>query len=143
MKEQAALQNTLPHQIQIDKENNLATLTFVGHIGIKQFADSFSELIRHKDFVQNMNACYRLENAYVDLNINDTEILFHFAAGMRDKRGDQYQLAFVYKDEMTKMLVEFYRLFLVRTDIEVLTTPSIQEAQSWLIHSHEPTVEQL
>lgn len=143
MKEQAAAQNTLPYQIQIDKAHNLATLTFTGYVGIKDFADSFSELTRHEDFIHNMNACYRLEDAFVDLNINDTEVLFHFASGMREKRGNHYLLAFVYKDEMTKMLVEFYRLFLVRTDIEVLTTPSAQEAQSWLTHSHAPVIEQL
>lgn len=121
-------------RISINKIHQTAYLTFYGALSLKELVDSFSQLIRHPDFEVNMSACYDLSNALVELDLKETEIFFHFASGLRDKRGDNYKLSFIYADDMTRMLVNFYQLFLARSHIEVFSTENPDEASAWLLN---------
>jgi len=118
--------------IFIDKAQATVHLEFSGTVSLKDLVDSFSATIHNPDFVTNMSALYDLRLANVELDLTETEIFFHFAAGLRDKRGDSYALAFVCADEMTKMVANFYRLFLVRTDIDVLICDDFKQALDWI-----------
>ena len=118
--------------IQLDSKNLLVHLTFNGMVGLKDFADSFSAIIRHPEFVKNMHCCYDLSNAEVEMNLNDTEICFHFTSALRDKRGSNYVLVFVCNDELTKMMVNFYRLFLVQTKVDVRIEKDFEKALQWI-----------
>lgn len=124
---------TKAFSININKTHRTIYLTFYGTLGLKELVDSFSQIIRHPDFEANMSACYDLSNALVELDLKETEIFFHFASGLRDKRGDNYKLSFIYADDMTRMLVNFYQLFLARSQIEVFSTENPEEASAWLI----------
>ena len=119
-------------EVEIDVEHNFGLVSFAGVVHLKELVDSYSSFIRHPQFKKNMNCCYDFANALVEINLNETEIFYHFTAGLKEKRGDGYKLAFVYGDEMTKMLSQFYRLFLSRTQIELQLYDHSDEAISWL-----------
>jgi|GEM_PF-2890047 len=119
-------------EVYIDTQDDIAHIQLVGIIKIKELVDSFSALIRHPDFHKNIACVYDCTQALIEVNLTETEIFYHFAAGLRDKRGDQYPLAFIYGDEMTKMLVQFYRLFLARTEIDVELFYDKSEAIIWV-----------
>ena len=124
------------YEVFIDNDEGVAHIVFGGVIRLKELVDSFSELIRHPDFIKDIACCYDCTNALVEVNLTETEIFYHFAAGLRQKRGDKYSLAFVYSDEMTKVLVQFYRLFLARTEIDVELFEHKSNAISWLKEEH-------
>ncbi|TQV89615.1 hypothetical protein [Aliikangiella coralliicola] len=133
LRKSEALANTAEkYFVEIDSTNSLAHLVYFGSITLKDVVGSFSALIRHPDFVHNMDACYDLSQAIVEIDLNETEIFSHFVEGLRDRRGANYRIAFICGDEMTKMLVDFYRLFLARTDIELFNTDTKSSAMDWL-----------
>ncbi|MGX5174805.1 hypothetical protein ACUR5C_12355 [Aliikangiella sp. IMCC44653] len=113
-------------------KHNYCVVQFFNRVTLKELVDSFSALVRHPKFEKNMSACYDMRCAFVEVDLKETEIFYHFAAGMIDKRGADYRLAFVYGDEMTKMLAEFYRLFLSRTQIEVEISDCYNQTLQWL-----------
>jgi len=123
-----------PYHLSIDKAGGIVQISFHGVMRLKELVDSFSEIIRHPDFEVNMSACYDLSNAMVDLDLKQTEIFFHFASGLRGKRGDSYKISFVYGDNMARMLVNFYQLFLAHSQIEIYITENSVEALDWLSH---------
>lgn len=118
--------------INIDKKTAIVNLQFFGVIELADFEQAFSATVNHSDFETNMAGCYDLRCALVDIDFKETESMSQFAQDLRDKRGNSYRLAFVYADEMTKMLAEFYKLFLSRTQVDVLITDDIDQATSWL-----------
>lgn len=120
------------YEVEVDVEYDYALVSFVGVVHLKELVDSYSSFIRHPQFRKNMNCCYDFSNALVEINLNETEIFYHFSSGLREKRGEEYKLAFVYGDEMTKMLSQFYRLFLSRTHIELQLFDQSESAVSWL-----------
>jgi hypothetical protein len=120
------------HAYSFQFQRDYCVIQFFQTVTLKELVDSFSELVRHPKFVKNMSACYDMRRAFVEVDIKETEIFYHFSAGMSEKRGADYRLAFVYGDEMTKMLAEFYRLFLSRTHIEVEISDSYKQTLSWL-----------
>jgi hypothetical protein len=120
------------YRVDVNAVEGIATISFIGVIRLKELVDSFSDLVRHPNFVTDMACCYDCRDGIVEVNLNETEIFYHFAAGMRDKRGSRYLLAFVYGDEMTKVLVQFYRLFLARTEIDVEIFNDKKKAMAWL-----------
>jgi hypothetical protein len=122
-------------KIEFDSDYGCFVVKYNGVIELKDLIDSFSEVIKHPAFEINMPACYDFTDAIVDIDINTTEIFYHFAAGLRDKRGNDYQLAFVYSDEMTKTLVNFYRLFFSRTSIDVEIFNNGETALNWIKES--------
>lgn len=126
-------------EVSVDTDSKIATITLAGVVNLKQLVDSFSELVRHPDFEKNICCCYDCRQALIEVNLTETEIFYHFSAGMRSKRGTDYNIAFVKGDEMTGMLVQFYRLFLVRCNIEIELFSSKDEALSWLIESRLPS----
>ena len=120
------------YDISIDQSKNCVLLRLYGHIGLRDLVAAFSDTIKHPEFKINMNACYDMSKAIIDVDLKETEVFFHFASGLREQRGECYKLAFVYSDEMAKMLVNIYQLFLARTDIEVYSTASVSDAIKWL-----------
>ena len=125
-------------EVSIDTESKIALIELSGVVNLKQMVDSFSELVRHPDFEKNMCCCYDCGDALIEVNLNETEIFYHFSAGMRNKRGTDYNIAFVSGDEMTQMLVQFYRLFLVRTDIDIEMFSNKEDAYQWLLELRLP-----
>ncbi|TQV74988.1 hypothetical protein FLL45_08580 [Aliikangiella marina] len=125
-------------EVTIDTENKIATIALFGVINLKHLVDSFSELVRHPDFEKNICCCYDCRDALIEVNLTETEIFYHFSAGMRSKRGTEYNIAFISGDEMTEMLVQFYRLFLVRSEIHIESFKTSEEAIQWLLESRLP-----
>lgn len=119
-------------ELAYETESKSMLVEFSGQLEIKELIASFSAVIRHEYFYKNMPACYDFTNAIIDIDINSTEVIFHFVAGLRDKRGSEYSLAFVYDDEMTKALVDFYRLFFSRTSIDVDIFDNRSDAIQWI-----------
>ncbi len=119
-------------ELYYEPESKVMHIDFTGNMELKALIASFSAVIRHENFYINMPACYDFSNAFMDIDINSIEVIFHFVAGLRDKRGDSYQLAFVYADEMTKALVDFYRLFFSRTSIDVEIFNNKADAIEWI-----------
>jgi len=130
---------TSPFELRYDPQNAIMHIEFSGDLDLKDLIDSFSAVIRHEQFVVDMPACYDFTNARMDIDINATEVIFHFVAGLREKRGNHYQLAFVYGDEMTKALVDFYRLFFSRTSIDVEIFRNRETAVEWIKESQIPS----
>jgi len=124
--------------LEFDPKSKIMHISFTGSMELKGLVASFSAVIRHPDFYFNMPACYDFSQARMDIDINTTEVIFHFVAGLRDKRGGDYQLAFVYADEMTKALVDFYRLFFSRTSIDVEIFNQKSDAIEWIKESRKP-----
>lgn len=124
--------------LQFDSGSKIMHIKFTGNMELKGLIASFSAVIRHPLFYFNMPACYDFSNAVMDIDINSTEVIFHFVAGLRGKRGDDYQIAFIYSDEMTKVLVDFYRLFFSRTSIDVEVFDLKSKAIEWIKESREP-----
>ncbi len=125
-------------ELNFDPESKIMHIIFIGNMELKGLIASFSAVIRHPDFYFNMPACYDFSNATMDIDINSTEVIFHFVAGLRSKRGDDYQIAFIYSDEMTKALVDFYRLFFSRTSIDVELFDKKPDAVEWIKESRKP-----
>ena len=124
--------------LEFDPKSKIMHIDFKGGMELKGLIGSFSAVIRHPDFYFNMPACYNFSKATVDIDINSTEVIFHFVAGLRDKRGDNYQIAFIYSDEMTKTLVDFYRLYFSRTSIDVEIFSQKTDAIRWIKESSIP-----
>lgn len=116
-------------------DTKIMHVDFFGNIELKDVVDSFSSVIRHEKFSINMPGCYDFTNAILDIDINDTEVVFHFVAGLAKKRGSEYLLAFIYSDEMTKTLMDFYRLAFSRTSIDVETFSNRDIAVEWIKES--------
>lgn len=123
--------------IHYEPESKVMHIDFTGNMELKALIASFSAVIRHEDFYINMPACYDFSNAIMDIDINATEVIFHFVSGLRDKRGDKYLLTFVYADEMTKALVDFYRLFFSRTSIDIEIFNNKADAIEWIKDSRQ------
>lgn len=124
--------------LEFDQESKIMHIGFAGNMELKGLIASFSAVVRHPDFYYNMPACYDFSKATMDIDINSTEVIFHFVAGMSNKRGDDYQIAFIYSDEMTKALVDFYRLFFSRTSIDVEIFNQKSDAIEWIKESRTP-----
>lgn len=124
--------------LEFDPISKIMHISFTGNMELKGLIASFSAVIRHPDFYFNMPACYDFSKARADIDINTTEVIFHFVEGLRDKRGDDYQLAFIYSDEMTKALIDFYRLFFSRTCIDVEIFNQKSDAIEWIKESLKP-----
>jgi hypothetical protein len=122
-------------KVDFDTSNKIMFLRFYGVIDLKDMIDSLSTGIRHQEFEYNMSACCDFSQATVDVDISATEVIFHFLMGLKDKRGDEYHLALVYSDEITKALMDFYRLAFSRSKIDVELFKSIELATDWLISS--------
>ena len=125
-------------ELSFDPESKIMHIIFTGNMELKGLIASFSAVIRHPDFYFNMPACYDFSTATVDIDINTTEVIFHFVAGSSKKRGDDYQIAFIYSDEMTKALVDFYRLFFSRTSIDVEVFDKMPDAIEWIKENRKP-----
>jgi len=126
------------YQISYIPEDAFMYVEYFGDMKLKSLIDSFSELIRHKNFQKNMAACYDFSNAVMDIDMPSTEVIYHFVEGLGSKRGDDYQLAFVCSDEMTKALCNFYRLFYSRKKIDVETFKNKATAIEWIKESSKP-----
>ncbi len=124
-------------KIEFDTANKIMILRFFGVIDLKDMIDSLSTGIRHKEFEFNMSACCDFSDATVDVDISATEVIFHFLTGLRDKRGDEYHLALVYSDEITKTLMDFYRLAFSRSKIDVELFRNKEAAINWIISSQK------
>ncbi|WP_444995175.1 hypothetical protein [Aliikangiella sp. IMCC44359] len=118
--------------IQIDFDKKYAYLSFFGTVCLKELVDSFSSLIRHPKFEKNMASCFDFTHSIVELTLNQTEIFYHFVNGLRETRGNSYRLAAVCGDEMTKMLVQFYRLYLSRSEVDIQIFEQKVTAKNWL-----------
>jgi len=127
------------YKISYVSEDSYMYIEYFGDMKLKQLIDSFSEVIRHENFITDMPACYDFSNAMMDINIPSTEIIYHFVEGLSSKRGNDYQLAFVYADEMTKALCNFYRLFYSRKNIDVETFKNKETAIEWIKESGKLT----
>ncbi|MBV1911819.1 MAG: hypothetical protein KUG78_21175 [Kangiellaceae bacterium] len=121
--------------VDFDAKHGIMVTQFYGEIYLKDIIDSLSTVIRHREFVVNMSACYDFTHATIDIDISTTEIVFHFLTGLADKRGTQYQMALVYADEMTKAIFDFYRLTLSRTDVDVELFKNRATAIDWIVES--------
>ena len=128
-----------PYTVSFNSENEFMYVEYFGDMKLKEIIDSFSEVVRHKAFKPDMAACYDFSNATIDVDMSVTEIIFHFVDGMSDKRGEDYQLAFVCSDEMTEALCHFYRLFYSRKNIDVETFKNTETAIEWIRESKTPT----
>jgi len=122
-------------KIDFDTTNKIMILRFYGVIGLKDMIDSLSTGIRHQEFEFNMSACCDFSEATLDVDISATEVIFHFLTGLRDKRGDEYHLALVYSDEITKTLMDYYRLAFSRTKVDVELFRNTEAAHNWIITS--------
>lgn len=123
------------YKIYYSSENNIMHIDFFGEIVLKDLVDSFSELIRHEKFVINIPGCYDFTDAILEVDINDTELVFQFVTGLMKKRGGEYPLAFIYSDEMTKAMLDFYRLSFSRTSIDVEIFNNRDIAVEWVKES--------
>ena len=119
-------------EISFVPDHGFMKVDFYGDIHFKDIIDSLSAVIRHNEFRFNMPACYDFTNALVDIDINMIEIIYHFLVGLSDKRGNQYPLALVYSDEMTKTLFNFYRLFFSRSKIDIESFKNKDTALEWI-----------
>lgn len=124
-------------EVSFDATHKIMHVVFFGCVYFKDIIDGFSTVIRHQEFELNMPACYDFSNATLEMNMNSTEIIFHFTSGLAEKRGKEYLLALVYNDEMTKALFDFYRLYLARTQIDVEMFKNSQTAIDWIIESQK------
>lgn len=120
-------------KVDFDTINKIMILRFHGVIDLKDMIDSLSTGIRHQEFEYNMSACCDFSEATVDIELSATEVIFHFLTGLRDKRGDEYHLALVYSDEITKALMDYYRLAFSRSKIDVELFRNYQAAIDWII----------
>ncbi|MET1256215.1 hypothetical protein [Aliikangiella maris] len=118
--------------VVIKNDKNYAYLSYWGVVRLFDLVDSFSLLLRDLRFKKNMAICFDFTDAMVELTLNDTEIFYHFMYGMQHKLGNSYRLAFVYGDDMTKMLLDFYRLFFARTNIDMQIYSHRFLAKLWL-----------
>jgi len=119
-------------QLHYNEELDLIRIEFFGTVKVKQLLDAYSALFKHEKFHTEQNGIIDFSKAVVDVDLNETEIFYHFASGFREQRGENYLLALVYGDEMTKMLLNFYKLFLVRTQIEVEVLDSVAASEQWI-----------
>lgn len=128
---------TAGFNVEFYPEDNFLVVSFTGEISLKEIVASISDTLRHQEFTKDMSACYDFSDAVLDIDINTLDVIFHFMAGLREKRGTHYQLALVYSDEITKTLFDFYRLMFARytVDIEVFTHKS--SALEWIKESHK------
>ena len=122
-------------EISFDVDNKIMFLKFYGIVDLKDMIDSHSTGIIHQELENNMSACCDLTEATVDVDISATEIIFHFLIGLKEKRGDEYHLALVYSDEITKALMDYYRLAFSRTKVDVELFRNTQAAINWIIAS--------
>ena len=131
-------------EVYFDTKNQIMKVEFYGAVHLKDIVDSLSTVIRHREFVKNMSACYDFSNAVVEVDITGAEVVFHFLTGISDRRGTEYLLALVYSDEMTKALCDFYRLYFSRSKVDVETFMNKEVALEWIIESKkESTVSYL
>lgn len=133
--------NSSENKFEIGIENTIdgisvAVVSFFGDIHLKELVDSCTQVLDLPDFVRNMPACFDFSQAMIDIDINSAEILFHYNAGIREKRGKEYQLALVFGDEMTKTLVDFYRLLNAMTNIDIDIFDGKEKAMNWLNRAH-------
>ena len=137
MKAKEIAKSTSGFNLHFDSEDEIMHIKFDGIMSLKELVDGFSAVLRHKDFFYNMPACYDFSNAIVEIDINETEVIYHFAFGLMDKRGREYQLAFVYADGLAEAMINFYRLFFSRTLIDVEMFRNKLTAVEWIKESRK------
>lgn len=118
--------------IYIDKKYQTVFITLSGLVVLQDLIEAFSATLNHPDFEVNMSCIYDMRDAILDSDIKEAEIMSHYTSGFSHQRGKSYLLAFVVTEEMTKMLVEFYRLLLTQTDIQVCVTDEMTKAIQWI-----------
>ncbi len=117
---------------QFYPEDEVFIAKFNCDVGLRELLDCYSDYVKHPSFIKNMAVCYDFSDCVVDMDVNATELFYQFSTGMRDKRGDSYQLAFVCVDSLTKISVELYRLMLSRTKIDVEIFDNLAIALDWI-----------
>jgi hypothetical protein len=125
------------YKIDFDLTNKIMITSFFGIVDLKDIIDSLSAGIRQNEFEINMSACFDFTNATVDADISATEIVFHFLTGLQDRRGNEYHLALVYSDEITKTLMDYYRLAFSRSKVDVELFQNKDAAMNWIITSQK------
>ncbi len=137
MKASVVTTNAKSFEVDFDLDNKIMILRFYGVIDLKDMIDSLSTGIRHQEFEYNMSACCDFSQATVDVEMSAAEVIFHFLTGLREKRGDEYHLALVYSDEITKTLMDYYRLAFSRSKIDVELFQSFEAARNWIITNQQ------
>ena len=132
MNENIQLDSQEAFALSHDATRELIIASFFGHISLNQLLDCYSAILQMPEFTRNINACFDFGAAIVEIDLKETENFYHFASGLREKRGENYELAMVYGDPMTKMLLDFYKLFLVRTQVHVGVFDTRERALAWL-----------
>lgn len=117
---------------RLDHQSGAILVEFFGSIELKELVDGMSAVTQHPEFEVNIPACFDFTQAIIDVDLAATEVVFNFGKGLGKKRGNDYQVAFVYGDELTKTLLNFYRLFFARTKIDVDIFDNRCSALSWI-----------
>jgi hypothetical protein len=118
--------------LKIDKKNRVAQIEFKGQVTPELLDKTFQDLMTHRDFEQNMHACYDYSQAYPGMEMSEIEEHAQFVAKNLHRRGCNYRLALVSDDTLNYALLNVYKLLIAKTPVEAEVFKDKTEALNWI-----------
>ena len=119
-------------EILLHKSSKYADIRFNGRVSLEIANGAFTDLLEHKLFKHNINACYDFTDAIIETDMKELEQHAEFVSQHVHRRGTHYKLAMVTNETLNSALLNVYRLLISKTTIEAEVFATKKQALSWL-----------
>ncbi|MBV1911820.1 MAG: hypothetical protein KUG78_21180 [Kangiellaceae bacterium] len=120
------------YKIKVDSQNDYAVIRFLGGVTLELANSAFLDLLDHRSFRQNMDACYDFTGAIIEMDMKELEQHAEFVAQHLHQRGSHYKLAMVTDETLNSALLSVYKLLISKTSVDAEVFGSTKQSLVWL-----------